>query len=567
MGQFQDLIEQMNSILTRKVDSKFWDWVWKISTFSDVSNQALPGPLSILTDPADGIRSGTILNSMCEPNVSFPEWTDVNSARKFANLSTDTQFLDATRLNPLGAGAGNAEYRFPALVVPGADGATFSVDIAESNSKPVTIGIYDSNFATVLASKVCVTTPGFKNFSVSLPAHSALQNHIYGLFIQCNVGAVQATPDVANAAFTPSFPTAALGTGTFAPDPVTKKLAFVRIALSQSMSIHNQLCGVNSSVYPYVNSQAQYAIETNSNSICIEGYNFASDGFLWLFLNGLPFIKSNAIPNNSLGAQDFNITQNDTKTTQTVRVSATGAAGPITNQQYGTAAFITAPRAIYLPAGASHSLIPARGQQRCIVTGDSIANGVSATNPVFQGAYARFRQWYPGEVILDCVNSQSFFNYVGSAAPPQNHADLQLQFAQYLVRSKPTDIVFALGANDYLNATGVTQWTAAAFQTALTGLVSDLLALAPQARIWIKSMGITTVEGVANGAGSTPPNYRTAASAVVAAINDPRVIFIDGLGANMYVAGDLVDTVHPNTNGQQKYGEAMIAAFGAVFGI
>jgi len=551
--------------ITRRIQpKKLYDWIIAVSQLLD---EELPGPLTILSEPGDGLRSGNVLNSACEPNLSFPEWFDVNSARKFAHTATDLQLLDATRLNPLGAGAGNAEYRFAALLVPGADGGTLSFDIAEAASKNVTIGIYDSNFATVLASLVCATSPAFKTFSVSLPAHSGVANHIYGLFLQCNVGGVQATPDVANAKWIQTFPTAALGTGTFAADPITKGLNFVRISLSQAMAIHNQLVGNNSGVYPYVNSQADYSIETNAQSVAVEGYNLASDGLLWTFLNGSPLLKSNAIPNGSLGIQDFPFSALSTRSTQTFKVRAGAAAGPITNGQFGTGSLITAPRALYLPAGSSYALTPARGRGRCFILGDSIANGFQATNAGFQGAYARFREWYPGEVILDAINSQSFFNYVGSAAPPQDHPDLQLKLAQYACRSNPTDIVFTLGANDYLNATGVTQWTAAAFETALRGWAVNCMALAPQARIWIKSMGITQVEGVANAAGSTPANYRTACSNVVTALADPRVIFIDGLGALMPILGDLVDVVHPSTNGQQKYGEGMISAFAAVFAI
>jgi len=558
----------LGSIITRATNAAHFNWIREVSKQVDELSTNLPGPFSSLSDTGDGLRSGTIRNSLCEQNLSFPEWVATSSTRRFAHMSTDSQLLDAVQLNPLGNAAGNGEFKYPFVLPPGSNGCTFTIDLAEAASKNVTIGIYDSNFSTVLASQVCATAATFRTFNVSLPSGTGVPvNHLYWLFVQTNIGAVQATPFAANAKCVPTFPTATFGTGTFAADPVTKALNFRRITLSQALSAHNQLNGVNSGLYPYLNGYGEFSIELTSNFIAVEAYNFGSAGVYGTFLNGGPLLESNVVPNGTLGMQDYSLAQSDDLTSQIFKVRTSPASGPLNTTNMGTGAILTVPRVFYLPGGASFTMIPARGQQRCIVAGDSITLGFQATSPTFQGWFSRFREWYPGEVIADAYQSQGFLNYVGSATPPQDHPQLQLLYAQYLCRRNPTDIIFDLGVNDYINGNATNVWTAAAFETALLGLVVNLMALAPQARIWLKSMGITTLEAVANAAGSTPPNYRTAVSNVVTAIADPRVIFIDGTGALFYVVGDLVDTVHPNTAGQQKAGEAMIAAFQAAFAI
>jgi hypothetical protein len=528
----------------------------------------LPGPFTNLSNPSDGLASFGAVNSMCEPNLAFPDWTATQATRRFAHQGgTDLQLDDATLLNPLGNAAGVGEFRYQFVLPPGSDGGTFFIDLAEANSRNVTIGIYDTNMVTVLASVICSTSPAFKTFSISLPAHTGLQSpHLYGLFVQTNVGAVQASPGAAYAKFVPTFPTAALGVGTFAPDPTTKQLNFVRIRLDQSMALGNQLASFNSGLYPRVNGLTDYTIETNSATVAVEGFNLATDGVLWTLQNGQPLAQIGSavlIPNGGLGLVDVPLLAAADKSTQAFRVRAGTSSGPIDAANLAQGPNLTAPRAFYVQGSASYSITPNRGESRCIISGDSVTGGNSATALGFNGWFARFREWYPGEVIIDGIASQSLLFCVG----PGNDPNRQLIFAQYLARSKPTDIVIDLGNNDYLNATGPNAWNAAAFQLALTGVVTNLLALAPQARIWLKSLGITQDEGLANGAGSTPANYATATLNVVTAINDPRVIGIDGRGALFWTGAQLADVVHPNTLGHGMGAEAMIAAFNAVFAL
>jgi hypothetical protein len=143
--------------------------------------------------------------------------------------------------------------------------------------------------------------------------------------------------------------------------------------------------------------------------------------------------------------------------------------------------------------------------------------------------------------------SQALFNYLG----PGNDPVKQFALASSVCKKKYNHLIIELGVNDKVN----NLWTAADFELALRGFVQNCLALNPEGFIWIQSPCITTSEG-ANGLGSTMPNYRTACSNVVTFVADPRVVFVDGLGALFYVAGDLADVVHPNTVGQGKYGNA-----------
>lgn len=529
-------------------------------------DQELPGPTTILSEPQDGLASFAATNSLCEPNLAFADWTATQNTRRFAHQGgTDKQLDDATLLNPLGNSAGVGEFRYQFVLPPGSDGGTFFIDLNEAASKNVTIGLYDTNMATVLASQVCATSPAFKQFSVSFPAHSAQPSpHLYGLFVQTNVGGVQASPGAAYALFVPSFPSSALGTGTFAPDPITKQLNFVRIRLGQAMALGNQLGGINSGLYPRVNGFAGYSIETDAGSVAVEGFNLAQDGTLYTFENGQPLARIGSavlIPNGGLGMVDVPLLPSASGQSNSFKVTAGSANGFIPATSLAAGGNVCAPRALYLSGAASYSITPARTRQRCIISGDSVTGGSLATDPGFNGWFVRFREWYPGDVIVDGLASQSLLSCVG----PGNLPEIQKIYAQYLALSNPTDIVIDLGNNDYLQATGGNGWTAAVFQAALQSVTVNLLALAPQARIWLKSLGITQSEGVANGAGSTPIDYVNATAAVVTTLNDPRVRFIDGRGALFWVLADLLDVVHPSTVGHGKGAEGMIAAFSAVF--
>lgn len=501
------------------------------------------------------------VNSMIESNLSAPGWTATQSTRRFANtgLAVSGQFLFTTTLNPIGNASGVGEFRYQFILPPGSSGATFAISLAEPSSKAVTIGIYDSDMSAVLATKVCATSATFQTFSIALPANTGIPTpHLYAVFVQTNIGSVQASPSACNATLTPTFSTAV--TGTFAPDATTGLPNFVRLVLSQSLATCNTLAGVNGGLYPRVNGYAEYPILTNASTVAIEAFNIAADGVLWAMQNGAPLLKVGSgviIPNGGLGMQDVSL-NGSASSMRSFKVRSGTASGAITAVQLASGGNLTAPRALYLPGTAAYSIAPSHPLRLCIISGDSVTGGSGATNPGFQGWFARFREWYPGEVVIDGLVSQSLITYVGPGDLPQQ----QKIYAQYLARGCPSDIVIDLGNNDYVLGT----WSAAAFQQALTGVAVNLLALAPQANIWLKSMGITqSQEATANGAGSTPPQYRAATLAVVTAMNDPRVRYIDGIGALFWLNTDLIDIVHPNTTGHGKGAEAMIAAFTAVY--
>ena len=556
---------QLALAVTRKIlKDQQYDFNVAIARFID---EEFPGPFSIISDPADGLRSFGAVNSLCEPNFGYPDWTATQSTVRFPHVGlTDLQHLDSCLLNGLGAAVAPGEYRYQFVLPAGSTGATFSLDLAEPSSKPVTIGFYDTNMSTVLASKVLATTPGFQTFSVSF-TNAFPSPHLYGMFVQTDVGGVQAQPSAAYARLVPTFPTGTFGTGPFAKDPVTHGLNFRRLGLTQAMAFGNQLAGVNSGLYPRVNPFSEYTVHTNGGVAAVEAFNIASDGVLWTFQNGQPLQKIGdavSIPNGGLGLVELLLAVAADKSTQPFRVRAGEGSGPASLATLGTGTNLVAPRALYLPGSAALFVVPKKSStKRGILYGDSITGGNLAAEPGFQGWFSIFREWYPGELIVDASASTALLNLVGPGDLPQS----QKLFAQYLARSAPTDIILDLGTNDYAQGSGGNAWTAAAFQTALLGVVTNLLALAPQARIWLKSIGITTLEGVANGAGSTPPQYRAVPAAVAAAVNDPRVIAIDATGAGFWTAAQLVDPFHPNETGQGMGAQAMIGIFAAAFAI
>lgn len=118
----------------------------------------------------------------------------------------------------------------------------------------------------------------------------------------------------------------------------------------------------------------------------------------------------------------------------------------------------------------------------------------------------------------------------------------------------PSILWLAIGTNDY----GLNLWTAANFGTAYAAMLDDLHAALPLLEIYCQTP-IDRSSEVANGLGSTLPDYRTQISTAVST----RTAFCTLVdGAAILTTGDLADGVHPTTAGHAIYGAAVIAELG-----
>lgn len=530
----KDLIIHAGNIVTKKVDSSVFEWMLQVSDTLDA------GGTGASSNPSGNVR--TSLNTMTEPHFELPEWLAQDATVKLASQETMTTgtLNDGVWINPDKNTGGTGRIR-QLYLLPG-DSGTFTM-LAKMPTgvanNTVSLRVYDGvTNAILFQSPAILLTQAI--VTISIAQSNAVAGKMYIVELLVNEFAQQCNPMVQYGAMKPAL----TGSGLFAKD-------FLRIGLDQSTATHNDQQGWNGGSYAFTDAYAEWILNTNSNVMAFEAFALNSDGVCWLLKNGNPWIKGTAFTvNNSRGFQIVNIPAPETgKQFNTITLRAGAGAGPVSNVTTPGGTF---PVAIYLPASADYSMLQADSDESLVYLGDSIGNGSLATNIGFQGGFTRIRRDFQGESINKCYNSQALFNYLG----PGNDPAKQFALAWNLVgESKPKITLIDLGVNDKVN----NLWTAADFEVALTALLVNMLQLNPQGLIFVKSPGITTVEG-ANGLGSTMPNYRTACSNAVTTVADVRVVFVDGLGPLFYVAGDLVDTVHPNAAGQGKLGNGWRSA-------
>lgn len=201
-------------------------------------------------------------------------------------------------------------------------------------------------------------------------------------------------------------------------------------------------------------------------------------------------------------------------------------------------------RALYFPSAAMVQAAPVqqpKNTRKVIFFGDSITVALigatgsnigdrSGPNLVATSGYVEpLFEAYGGAALSDNCNTQA-------------NADA---FVQSLP-AEATDFWSTMGANDYISATG----SASTFQGWYVYLLSALQAYRPDLHVWVNSPLPETVE-TANSAGSTLPNYRTAAQNACSMF---RCSFVDGTSCGITSPGDLAgDGVHPNDFGHAKW--------------
>jgi hypothetical protein len=130
----------------------------------------------------------------------------------------------------------------------------------------------------------------------------------------------------------------------------------------------------------------------------------------------------------------------------------------------------------------------------------------------------------------------------------------QTAFATYIASLAPSELTMLIGTNDWVIGGG--GWSAASFQSAYTGFLNALAATSASA-ITVRCISplITSSREVANAAGNTMDDYRSAVSAAVSATTKSSVTFVDG--KSILAVNDLVDGLHPTTAGHLKLRQAL----------
>lgn len=185
---------------------------------------------------------------------------------------------------------------------------------------------------------------------------------------------------------------------------------------------------------------------------------------------------------------------------------------------------------------------------RVLIYGDSIAVGSDALPPVRYGWAMLLRNALsPDSVALEAWGVRSLHEDCVDATA-------RAAFVAKLAAYAPSRIYLAIGTNDY----GLSKWTAANFGTAYAALLDDLHTELPSAEIFCQTPLPRTLE-VANGLGSTLPDYRSQIATAVSTRTSYATL-VDGTA--ILTTASLVDDVHPNTAGHAliaTYVEGVIA--------
>lgn len=480
------------------------------------------------------------LNSIITGDISSLDWQfpgDGTAIQVFPYIGSDGTFQDLYQLNP-NANApahGRATQLFGA---PCTHCALTWANVSEANGKSIRITVYAADGVTVIAQQVYALTPAAQTLVLDVPGMAV--NNLQALKIEVNEAGQQAQPVGGRMTLAPVN-----GTGTFAN-------TFARIRADREL----RRCSYGrefrfSANWPWTNPASEFEVLTDAPRMAVAMVGTAGGAELGILIERRPYQNFTAINGASqFGYEDF--------------VLASPAIG---NMPAGSAQRVTVRddlgaqnqgnviAAIYVPWPTGTLEIPRPySNARAVIYGDSIAQGVGATLPLLQGWPYVLRSYYPGEVFLETYNGRSLFADTNGGTFAN-----ELALAQTLAQAEPTDLIWEMGVNDYVNA----QWSAAAYGASAGRVIDMMLQRFPGLRVWVIGMITRGAGEGANGLGDTLPNFRSQLIGVAqAAQRQPNCTYIDGTAAPFPGAGQLVDGTHPSTVGHGGYAQGVIAAMG-----
>ena len=214
--------------------------------------------------------------------------------------------------------------------------------------------------------------------------------------------------------------------------------------------------------------------------------------------------------------------------------------------------------ALYLPQSAGvPKVIPAKAR-KVFVIGDSIAAGWTTTLPQRDSWGAILRDSYNVELCLEAWGSRELADDEVLAATSSYASTGFAQVAARAAAFGATDIILALGVNDWLNAT----LTKTAYGTKLASYASALHSANPSAAIWaLTPLSLGASYSAPNVNGDTLADFRTQATSALT--GSPSVTVLDGATIFPGSGAELnADAIHPNDAGHETIADNIAAEIG-----
>lgn len=200
-----------------------------------------------------------------------------------------------------------------------------------------------------------------------------------------------------------------------------------------------------------------------------------------------------------------------------------------------------------------------RPSRRAYLIGDSITSGWTATIPQQDAWASILRDSYGLDVSVDGVGSRKLKQIELEAGTTAYPSTSWGHFAARAAEWGATDVVVALGVNDWGLYGATVTYTAAQYGAALAAFAAAIHAALPSALVWVVSPLLTTLEGTTNTNGETLANFRTAADSALSSL--AYATHVDG-STLVTLAGLTGDGVHPNDTGHETIADNLAAELG-----
>lgn len=214
-------------------------------------------------------------------------------------------------------------------------------------------------------------------------------------------------------------------------------------------------------------------------------------------------------------------------------------------------------RAVFLDDPAPKLL--RRPSRRLYLLGDSITAGWSATIPQQDSWASILRDSYRVDVCVDGVGSRQLKDLELQGATPGYP---QTGWGHHAARAAAwgaTDVVVALGVNDWGLAGASVTYTAAQYGAALVALAAAVHAAIPSAHVWVVTPLVTNQEAATNTNTETLDSFRDAADSALASV--AYATCINGLDL-VEASGISGDGVHPINAGHEQFADNFALAAG-----
>ncbi len=529
MRFFENLSDQLNNIITRKVDAQLFRWVNAVSKW------------------LDGGSTFPDLNTLVPGNVGLSNWTGTpaaidawvtldNAGEVYGPVGTAAS---AVLVNGGGVAGGVSEgsCAFP----------TFSglqaVDISIRAALPT--GIVSSTlYFEVRDTAGNLITSGTQALAAAMATYTIFSNVLvtypteYFINVFCNQApsSVQAQAIIEWVKVTPTTFTA----GTWRDDLYRIELGPAELQGGYDLFARGRYWARQAYTATYFRTDApifyfqQFCNNAGVGNGCSVRINGSQDGTVF-----------NSTGNSVTPVWDLVSVALDRDLSNLVELDCglnnqgPGPTGSVPGNVVGTF-----PTAIYFPKGHRFDILE-RVNAREVFTmyGDSIVSGIGVPFPELNGIEQNLRKLIPYDMVCESVGARSLVGDIifnGSV----------LAVAKLITKNRPKVLWIQVGTNDYGGLGGGTA-AVATWGADMVALCQACVALIPDITIFVQTITDRLYNGV-NGFGDTVASYQAAAIAAVATVGLPNVLSVD---ASLWISvgGQTSDGLHYNQFGQSIY--------------